>query len=307
MEHPICISLRTLQPCDPPAASVLCLGNFDGVHKAHQALFQKALALRDEKAPGAACSVFCFSLPSSLYLSMPPVPQLCDTEEKLRLFASYGMEYAFLADFPKVQPLSPAEFVQSILLFACHCVGAVCGFNYRFGACGAGTAQTLKDLLPFPVEVQSEVLEKGETVSSTRIRALLQNGEVEAAAELLSRPYFFTAPVIHGKGLGRNLGAPTINQQIPQNRLIPRHGVYLTDCKIGDLHYKAVSNVGLRPTVENSTRVNCESFLLDFTGDLYEKTVTVSFLKWIRPEIRFSSQEELQAQIQRDIQTAQEI
>lgn len=306
MIRPTCIFLQTMLPATPPKTTVLCLGNFDGVHKAHQALFQEGLTLRNTVAPSAACGVFCFSEPPSHFLSEAPPPQLCSLEEKLTLLAACGMEYVFLADFPAVQDLSPEDFIQRILLEECHCVGAVCGFNYRFGARGTGTAEQLKAMLPAPVTVCPQVAEDGSPVSSTRIRRLLLDGNAENAARLLSRPYFFSAPVIHGKGLGHRWGIPTINQQIPPHRLIPRHGVYVTQCLVDGKRYTAVTNVGLRPTVDSNATVNCESFLLDFQGDLYEKTVQISFLKWIRPEIRFPSPEALQEQIRKDIQTARD-
>lgn len=299
-----CISLKSMTVAEAPCSSVLCLGNFDGVHLAHRELLNNAKKLRSRLSADTACGVFCFSEPPSDHLSQSRPAHLCTFEQKLRIFRECGMEYAFVAEFPSVRDLSPAEFAREILQDTCHCAGIVCGFNFSFGKHGEGSAELLKKLLPCPVEIQSAVLMEDAPVSSTRIRQLLFEGNAEEAAKLLCRPYSFTAPVIHGKHLGHKLGAPTINQQIPDKMLIPRHGVYVTDCEVDGIHYRAVTNVGVRPTVELNAGVNCESYLLDFEGDLYGKEITVSFLKMIRPERQFSGQEELQQQIHKDIQTA---
>ncbi len=304
MSSILCISLENMREAPVPAASVLSLGTFDGVHFAHRELLNAAKKLRSRLSADTACGVFCFFAPPSDHLLGALPAHLCTLAQKLRLFRECGMEYAFVADFPSIQNLSPEEFINNILQKDCHCVGAVCGFNFRFGKKGAGTAEDLKKHLPFPVEIQSAVLMDETPVSSTRIRQLLYDGNAEKAAELLCRPYSFTAPVIHGKHLGHKLGAPTVNQNIPQKMLIPGYGVYISDCEIDGKHFRAVTNVGVRPTVETDAKVNCESYLLDFCGDLYEKEITVSFLKYIRPEKRFTSQEELQEQIQKDIQAA---
>ena len=304
MTSVLCVSLATMAPTAPPAASVLCLGNFDGVHLAHQELLNNAKRLRSRLSADTACGVFCFSTSPSEYLTKNPPAYLCTQKEKLEIFRACGMDYAFVADFPAVRDMSPADFIQKILKEQCNCVGAVCGFNFRFGKQGAGTAEFLKQSLNAPVEIQDAVLHKGEPISSTRIRKCLSEGDAKEAAALLGRPYSFTAPVIHGKHLGHKLGAPTINQKIPDKLLIPAHGVYVTNCEIEGKRFRAVTNVGVRPTVEENATVNCESYLLDFEGNLYEKSVTTSFLARIRPEKQFSSQEELQSQIHRDIETA---
>lgn len=304
MASVICISLSTMTEVSSPAATLLCLGNFDGVHLAHRALLKNATKLRSRLSADTACGVFCFSAPTADYLMPTPPPHLCTLEQKLALFRECGMDYAFVADFPSVRNLSPSDFIQRILKDQCNCVGAVCGFNFKFGKNGSGTANFLRDHLGFPVEIRDAITLGEEPVSSTRIRRLLLEGKVKDAKELLCRPYSFSAPVIHGKHLGHQLGAPTVNQNIPSEMLIPAFGVYITDCEIDGRHFRGVTNVGVRPTVETDAHVNCETYLLDFEGDLYEKTVTVAFLDRIRPEKQFASKEELQEQIHKDIQTA---
>ncbi len=284
--------------------SVVCLGNFDGVHLGHRALLQRAREWRAQDFPDAALCVFCFVRPSSDYLSPAPHSHLCSLEQKLERFAKEGMEYAVLANFEDIRDFSPAQFVDEVLHLGCHCSAAVCGFNYRFGKGGFGTSDLLSSLLQAPVSVVPEVRELGDTVSSTRIRRLLWEGDVQSAAVLLGTPYTLSADVVHGKALGHQMGIPTINQHFPPDTLIPRHGVYITECTIADQCYRGISNVGVHPTVDQDAPVNCETHLLDWSGDLYGQNITVSFLKFLRSEKKFSSIEELTAQIKIDSEVA---
>ena len=295
-----CIFLETMQRAQPPTESVLCLGNFDGVHLAHRTLLRYAVNVRNEHFPGASTAVFCFYSPSFDYIPSRTIGHLCTLVEKMEIFRQEGIDYVFLADFPSIQHLSPEAFAD-LMKTDCHCVAALCGFNYHFGFHGSGSAQDLGKLTGCPVFVQDEVCLDGKTVSSTRIRQLLTEGRVEEANELLCRPFSFSAEVVHGKALGKRMNAPTINQNMPEKMLIPRHGVYVTDCAFDGLHFMGVTNIGHRPTVDHDFKINCETYLLDFDGDLYGKTVTVSFLKFLRDEKKFECQDALQKQIQQDI------
>lgn len=301
-----CISLSDGRTADIPQKSVVCLGNFDGVHLGHRALLTSAKELRARLGEDVACAVLCFRAPSSDFLGADKPAHLCTLGQKLQLFRACGMDYAFLIDFPEIRGLSPEEFARRVLRDACHVAAVVCGFNYRFGKGGVGTPETLKSLLDVEVAVRDEVCADGETVSSTRIRNLLREGRPSEAARLLTRPYAICSEVVHGKALGKTWGFPTLNQNFPSEMLIPRHGVYITDCELDGRHYRGVSNVGAHPTVDSAASVNCETYLLDFDGDAYGKTVTVCFLEFLRPEQKFDSEETLRAQIARDIQAARQ-
>lgn len=297
------ISFQTEQSSKISEANVLCLGNFDGVHYAHRALLQEAKKLRDEQMPNALCGVFCFAEPSTDFLFQNPPKHLTTLEQKLKHFANEGMDFAFVADFQALQTLSPVDFVNDILIGKCACKAAVCGYNYRFGRGGAGTCQQLQELLaPNPVVTVPQIFMNGDAVSSTRVRQLLSLGKIKEANTLLTTPFAIIAPVEHGKGLGHRLGAPTFNQTPPKNTLIPARGVYLTRCKIDNNSYFGLTNIGTHPTVDTNAALNLETHLLEFDGDLYQKEITVEFLDFLRPEIRFKSQEALQKQIQTDIQ-----
>ncbi len=261
----------------PPTASIVCLGNFDGVHFAHRSLLRQAKKAQQEKFPHALCTVLCFQNPSFDDLLKNPPYHLSTLEQKIQYFKEEGMDAVFLTDFSSIKELTPKEFATTILMDICGCVCAVCGFNYHFGKDGKGTPNILSALLPIKVLIQPKICLDGIAVSSSRIRKMIQNGDMETAKRLLARHYCFTAPVLHGKALGRNLGAPTINQSFPPRMQVPRLGVYITDCIIDGQHYRGVSNVGAHPTVDVDAQINCETHLLGFySQEIYLKAMLYS-------------------------------
>lgn len=311
----LCLDLRTPTICEmaaPPVASVLCMGNFDGVHVAHRALLQEGIRYRDERFPEGLCGVFCFFRPSIDYVARPEAPaakasHLTSLGEKLRLFADIGVDFVCLADFPSVRDLSPAEFLDELCLVT-GCRAAVCGYNFRFGKGGAGNSDTLRAYFDQAhlrgASVVPEITVDGAPVSASRIRACLSTGDVRAAKALLGRPYALDAPVVHGKRLGRIIGFPTANQYFPPERLIPAYGVYATRCYTQYGVFTGVSNVGEHPTVDSHARVNCETYILGLSHNLYGKRIRVEFLEYLRPERRFANIDELTAAIRRDAETA---
>ena len=282
----------------------LVLGNFDGVHRGHRALIDELKRLNAERRPQLPLGALCFKTPPSAYLGTP-VPQLSTTEEKLELLKTAGLRFVILYDFPELRDLSPMDFVKDILIRDCHCMMAVCGFNYTFGAKGAGKPQDLVEWLGSQprrsVSVVPAVTDGRHTVSSSEIRRMLELGHPEDATRMLGRPFSLTGTVLEGKSVGHKMGYPTANLVFPEGGLIPAHGVYAVTVKIGRRSYFGISNVGTRPTFDDGERVTCETFLFDFSGDLYGKTLQVSFLRFLRAERAFPSLQALQAQISRDI------
>lgn len=314
--RPVFLALqgRPSRPTEVPRRAVLCLGNFDGVHRAHEALIRAAA--ERAHAAGCPCIVFCFFRPSSDYL--PPrggredgAPHhLCSLREKLSLFATAGADLACLVDFSILRDMSPADFIV-FLRETCHAQGIVCGFNYRYGAGGAGDAASLAEAFSAPEDIPPLILGEqavgGLTVSSTRIRNALLHGDPRTAAALLGRPYALESRVLHGKQLGRRLGFPTANQTFPPDRLIPAHGVYATRVHTPEGVFMGVSNVGLRPTVENTCTANCETYILDYDGDLYGQLIRVELWDYLRPERRFANTDELRTAVLRDAEQAREL
>ncbi len=307
MAELICISPHTGREIRVPAKTVLCLGNFDGVHLGHQAILQSAVSWRDRGHSDVTVGAFCFREPPSRYLGGRPAEQLCLPEERLQRLAEQGAEVVLLADFPSLRELSPETFAEEILKKKCHAVAVACGFNHRFGCGGAGDPSILKKTFgEDSLLLTSAVTHEGRPVSSSRIREAIREKRMEEAAVLLGRPFTLMAPVLHGKALGRTLGAPTVNQKFPAGHLVPPKGVYLTETRINGRTWRGVSNVGTRPTVDGDTFVNCETHLLGFEGDLYGQALTVSFLRYLREERKFETLEELRAQIAEDVRAAAE-
>ena len=225
-------------------------------------------------------------------------------EERFSYFLKLGIDIVFLEEFSAVRELSAEDFVKHVLFENCHVRNAVCGFNFRYGKGAMGTAEALKadmEALGGKAVVIPPYRMGESVVSSTEIRAALERGDVMAARKMLGRPYALTAEVLHGKKLGRTLGFPTANQKFPIGRQIPRFGVYAVAVEADGAFYTGVANVGVRPTVENTEEGNVETHLFHFGGDLYGKTVTTYFYKFLRPEQKFANVCELQAAVDADI------
>lgn len=304
MYHLKCISLETGAEIAMPDRTVLCLGNFDGVHLAHRELLRSALAWKETLGLDAAVGVFCFRELTAKYLDRDFEGQLCSLEARMERFRACGMEFVILADFSEVQNVSAEQYLSEILIGQCHAEAVACGFNHRFGKGGQGTVDLLEKYFEGRVFVQSPVVFEGARVSASRIRKLLQEGGAEEAATLLTLPYSITSPVLHGKTLGGKMGVPTANQCFAEGAVIPKRGVYITECEVDGVRYRGVSNVGVRPTVDDGETVNCETYLIDFSGDLYGRVLTVHFLKYLREEKRFEDLDLLRAQIAEDIRSA---
>ncbi len=287
-----------------PSPSLLCVGNFDGVHLGHRQLVARTLAELDFRrsafpSEDTVGGVWLFESPSYKTSDV-----LCTLEEKLEIFASLGLEYAAVAEFSEMRELSPEAFVRDILRGECRCVGAVCGENFRFGKNAAGDAARLCELMDDAATVVPLLSFGGETVSSSRIRDLLLCGDIARANELLGGRYSICEPVLHGKELGRTLGIPTINQRPTAKRLLLSDGVYSTLCTLDGKEYLGVTDVGVRPTTDRDGEKSAETFLIDYSGDCYGKSVRVEFLERIRDEKKFSDLDELAAQIRCDIDRA---
>ena len=300
------VSLARMEEYPMPPACGLCLGNLDGVHRGHRALIDELKqqnAARAEKLPLGA---LLFETPPSAILGRC-VPQINTLGEKMELLHEAGLSFVILLDFAAVKDMAPDDFVREILIDACHCRLAVCGFNYSYGARGAGNPTRLAETFSGDgrsLFVVPPVMHGSEPVSSTVIRAQLADGRPNDAAALLGRPFFFTGKVEGGKQVGRVMGYPTANITFPQNGLVPAHGVYASLVRVDDRIYTAVSNVGCRPTFDDGNAVNCEKFLFDFHGDLYGKTVTTEFYGFLRPERHFSDVQALKSAVKLDMQSA---
>ena len=294
------ISLREYHRLFSLGDTITALGFFDGMHLGHQALIDYTVSRA--KIMGCASAVFTFEEDTTAV--KPSALRITDHATRLSLLEARGVEYVILARFQDVRDMTPMTFVTNVLIGLCHTKEAVCGFNYQFGKGRTGDATMLSQYLSMhgaSTHIMPPALAPdGVVISSTAIREAIARGDMERVTSYLGTPYTLTAPVQHGRALGRTIGAPTINQVFPPYMAVPKKGVYATTCYVGDRPYVAVTNVGTRPTV-GGHHITCESHLIGFSGSLYGETVKLAFHAFLREETQFASVEELQAQIQKDI------
>ncbi len=280
--------------------SAVALGFFDGVHTGHRAVISAAVeAARRE---GLSPRVFTFSPDGLAPASKSGLTLLQTGEQKDAAMAELGVEEVVCPPFSAFCAMSPEGFVRDFLWDVLRAKALFCGFNYHFGKGGSAGAEELRALcapLGIRVEALPPVLWQGEVVSSTRVRACIREGEMEAAAAMLGGPFTLIAPVVHGKGLARTLSWPTINQLFPPGFTIPRRGVYHSHVLIQGQVWDGVTNVGVKPTL-HETNLTMETYILDYEGDLYGRTLPVSLLRFMRPEERFDSVEALSRRILAD-------
>ena len=283
--------LNKLQRYPQPVA--VALGTFDGVHPGHARVLQQV-----QDAPGMIPAVFTFrDIPAAAMGRH--APRLVTLEEKGRLLEEQGIQTLFLVDFDEIRSMPPEQFVDEVVLEKMHAQKVVCGFNFRFGRDGSGDTQMLKSRCAaagVPVTVVEPVEVDGEPVSSTRIRACVEEGKMEEAARLLGRRFGYAFEVIHGRQLGRTIGIPTINQRMPDDLICPPFGVYASIVYCAGASYLGVTNIGVKPTV-GSDFVTSETWIPSYSGDLYGTYPRVELLSFIRPERRFENLQALQLEI----------
>ncbi len=278
---------------------IYALGFFDGVHLGHQALLKACRALAEEK--GCLSGVVTFSGHPQTLISGNQPALLNTDEDRKRLLLTYGVDKVVFLPFDE-QLMKTHWSVFLTQLLEINAAGFVCGSDFRFGAEGSGTAEKLAAFcenrnLAYTVVPQQMI---GDIrVSSTYIRTLVESGEMEKTKEFLGHPHILTGKVIAGRGLGHTIGIPTANLAVPAGLALPKKGVYACKVHTDDGAYMAVTNVGSRPTVEGH-HITVEPWILDFDGDLYGKEITLVFCRFLRPEKKFDSLEELKAEIEKN-------
>ena len=259
-------------------------------------------------SPAVQATVVTFSPHPQEYFSGVPKPLLTPIAEKTWQLAQIGIQQLVMLPFnPALAELSPAEFVAQILIKGLQAEQISVGSDFRFGKGRCGDAEMLETIAArYGVPVQQVPLkhEKGDRISSSRIRQALQSGDLEVATRLLGHPYILTGRVIRGQQLGRTIGFPTANLQLPADKYLPRTGVYSVRAYgVGDQPLPGVMNIGNRPTVSGQA-LSVEIHLLDWAGDLYGQTLTVSLEGFVRAEQKFDSLTALKTQIAADCQVA---
>ena len=285
---------------------VVAIGNFDGVHLGHQTVFRQMREIADQR--GVRTLVITFR--DNPKFEIPGRGHILTEQQQLEALYRAGGQMVLLLDFRKYKDYTPEQFVSEVLIRGLHCEAVLVGEGFRFGKDRSGDTETLRrclnaegrELISHPL-----VQYGGKTLSSTRIRKALSAGDVDSAAAMLGRPVSYLLPVIEGEKLGRTIGIPTANQLLPPLLHEPKFGVYETEVSVGDgMTYRAISNIGVKPTV-GSEHALIETHLLDYVdGELVGKRLRVTLKRFLRPEIKFDSVEALREQVMKDIASVRE-
>ena len=304
--------IDSLNELNITSKTAVALGNFDGVHIGHRKIMHNALEAASANGFKSLCFTFSnhpFNFIMDRDVSDPAAIKLiCSEEEKIRLIEDMGFDILVNVPFDEhIMKMRAHDFFEDILSGRLSAGYISVGFNYSYGARAEGNPEMLRDecgRAGILCSVEDAVMMDGEVVSSTLIREMIAGGDMEKAAAYLGRPFTVSGKVEHGARLGSANGIPTANIAMPDDRLAPPSGVYFTRVLAGGSEYKAVSNLGCKPTVSDRGIISIETNVFGWQGDLYEKEISVYFDHFSRPERRFASQEELFAQISRDCEDA---
>jgi riboflavin kinase/FMN adenylyltransferase len=287
---------------EPLRASVVSIGNFDGVHVAHRTLLRRVVECA--RARDALATAVTFEPHPIKLLAPERAPKvLTPLERKAQLIEALGIDLLVVLPFTKdLARLSPLEFVRDILTGRLHATAVHVGPNFRFGYRQSGDIEVLRAIARregFHVEVMPEVDLRGERVSSTRIRELLSAGQVHVASRLLGRPFSNYGPIVAGLGVGHRHTVPTLNLA-PVEEQLPKMGVYVTRTRLGGAAHESVTNVGRKPTFGDNHRVTVETYLLNFASEVGETDMEIEYLYRLRDEMKFQNPAILKVQIQDD-------
>ena len=282
--------------------TAVAIGKFDGLHLGHRRLPKEILR---QKEDGLKAAVFTFDPSPEVFFGMNPSRELSTNEEKRALFREIGIDILVEFPFNRMTAATPPEdFVVDILCRRMNARFVAAGTDLSFGAMGKGNFALMSSLarhLGFEARKIDKIERNGKVISSTLIRRLVEEGNMEEAAACLGAPYRITGKIVHGRALGRRIGIPTLNQLPPPDKLLPPFGVYYSEVKADGRVYKGMTNIGTKPTVTDEHVVTVETYLYDFEGDLYGETAEVGLLTYRRPEKRFSGVMELRKTMEEDI------
>lgn len=283
--------------------TAVAIGKFDGVHLGHRRLIEEILA---QKAYGRKACIFTFdTMPARLFGNRDE-KELTTKDEKRKLFELMGVD--ILIEFPfnrETAGTLPEVFIREILCNKIRAKLIAAGTDISFGYKGAGDASLLSLLAPecgYEVRIIEKLLSEGKEISSTLIREAIEKGDMQLAERLLGSPYTVHGEVLHGNHMGHSLGMPTMNLIPPAEKLLPPNGVYYAGVLLNGIHYKGISNIGYKPTIEEAEKVmGVETYLYGFEEDAYGAEIEVSLYEFKRPEQKFESLEALKTQVEKDI------
>lgn len=293
--------ITTLDKLNIKEKTAVSIGKFDGLHRGHRSLIEDINDFK-EKNSHSSTIIMTFSGISKTYLS--------SSAEKYSLVEKTGADYFLELPFDlEIRNLSAQSFVETVLLNKLNMSYLSVGEDFQFGSNRTGNIAYLQDCSQkygFGLKVHSKLKYQGHEISSTYIKNKIKESEIVTANEMLGYPYFIRGKVLHGTKIGSTkLGYPTINISPENGKVLPKNGVYISRVLISGNLYNAISNIGYKPTVSSEHILGIESFLLNFNGDCYDKTVEVQLLDFVREERKFSSIDELKNEITNNIVTAQ--
>lgn len=294
-------TITSIEKIDTVKESVVTIGNFDGLHMGHQVLLKKAIEYA--KANNVTSIVFTFKNHPVNYFRPDSIKNIITNEEKVKILKSMGVDYVINILFDEyMTKISGYDFVKEILLDTLGAKKIIVGHDFTFARNKEGNIKLLQELSTqygFSLEIVNPIKLDDVRISSTYIRKLISDGNVEDVYKYLGRNYKLSGEVIHSKKLGRTIGFPTANISINENMIVPKIGIYATKVYISGETYYGATNVGYNPTV-NGENLSIETNILEFNEDIYGKIITIEFLERIRDEKKFNGIEELKSQLKKD-------
>lgn len=288
--------------------TAITLGKFDGLHKGHELLIENLIRISNEKNFKSVAFTF----------DIPPVKLVNDSKtsnnkvittnnEKHFIFEQTGLDYLIECPFKKeIMMMQPVDFIEW-MVNSLNVKYFIVGEDFKFGYKRQGDFRTLKEYSKkynYDVLVIKKIKDNQRDISSTYIREEILAGNIEKANALLGYEFFVKSKIVQGNKIGRTIGIPTINMILPENKILPPNGVYITAVNVDDKWYRGVTNVGKKPTISDNNPIGIETYIIDFCQDVYGKEVYISFLSHIREERKFASIDELKQQMTADIEIA---
>ena len=295
--------IETSEPFHIETPTAVSIGKFDGMHLGHKALIGDLLK---QKEKGLKTAVLTFHPSPEAFFSKGTRKELSTREEKRRQFAKMGVDVLVELAFNEVIAATPPEaFIEDILVKQMHAAYIAAGPDLSYGDKGKGDFALLEKLagkFGYETEMIPKVRLDGKEISSTYVRSLVQAGKMEEAARALGEPYSVIGRVRHGRALGRRIHIPTANQVPEERKLLPPFGVYYSIVTTGGKEVYGMTNIGTKPTVNDTPEVTIETYLYDFEGDIYDSEIETRLLTWKRPEKRFSGVEDLKQAMLQDLE-----
>ena len=283
---------------------VVALGMFDGLHEGHMEIIRQTV-----RYAAALNAVSCIQT----FINLPKTEDgvITTVDEQCEILSSMGVDELVVLDYNEIKDLMPADFVIDYLMIRMGALACVAGEDYRFGKGASGTADDLKTKcseMNIEVMIVPQKMRGDRVISSTWLKEDLKDGRPDEFAMLCGgRYYSYTGKVVHGKMMGRKMGFPTANIEIPSPKIAARRGVYASRVTIGKDRYYGVTNIGLRPTLEDTDKDICETYIFDFDEDIYGAFIKVELVSFLRDEQRFVSVDELIAAVDDNKRKAREL